>query len=306
MPICTHCAAHVDCVYTQYSENNIRLEQCSTCLNFADRFIEKDTLNLTLDLILLKGVLRHLLYNRGTAPRCIDREGNAVLPDTALERRRGEARRRRTIAKVGMFLVMLDSVTRWSFLQETPLDASEVDRLLTWKTLQGFLATLASCLTEIVLFHLATVMACLVAIRLLMRPGKNGNRSGVLEEFRVSHVSLALIYASLTKLFLLSLLVIWRPARPEQSSPAMVNGDLYHQILHVFDDDRLNREWLLRNLMGGMASGFAIRVILDDNPAAAAFVVLSAWMLKAFAAFLLSEYVYPLGTDRDWLIFSMP
>lgn len=259
MPICTHCAAHVDCVYTQYSENNIRLEQCSTCLNFADRFIEKDTLNLTLDLILLKGVLRHLLYNRGTAPRCIDREGNAVLPDTALERRRGEARRRRTIAKVGMFLVMLDSVTRWSFLQETPLDASEVDRLLTWKTLQGFLATLASCLTEIVLFHLATVMACLVAIRLLMRPGKNGNRSGVLEEFRVSHVSLALIYASLTKLFLLSLLVIWRPARPEQSSPAMVNGDLYHQILHVFDDDRLNREWLLRNLMGGMASGFAIR-----------------------------------------------
>jgi hypothetical protein len=72
-------------------------------------------------------------------------------------------------------------------------------------------------------------------------------------------VSLALIYASLTKLFLLSLLVIWRPAEPGHMSLLTSYDGFLQVLLHLFDDDHLNREWLLRNLMGGMASGFAIR-----------------------------------------------
>jgi len=31
MPVCTNCAAYVECIYTKYSENNIRLEQCVCC-----------------------------------------------------------------------------------------------------------------------------------------------------------------------------------------------------------------------------------------------------------------------------------
>jgi len=93
-------------------------------------------------------------------------------------------------------------------------------------------------------------------------------------------------------------------------------------VYHVFDDDRLNREWLLRNLLGGMASGFAIRgkyalprldgvtdiflVVLNGRPLVAAFIVLFAWMIKASVAFILSDRITNTAIDRHWLIFSMP
>jgi lipid intermediate transporter len=109
MPVCTNCAAYVDCVYTKYSENNIRLEQCvrtfyywpdyetktsqishkGACRLFADRYVEEDALNLTLDLILMKGVILHLLYNRGTSPRRIE-GGTTIKPDIQAERAAGE------------------------------------------------------------------------------------------------------------------------------------------------------------------------------------------------------------------------
>lgn len=109
MPVCTNCAAYVECVYTQYSENSIRLEQCvnvdfgqinelcsltkeeqGSCHQFADPYAEKDALNITLDLILLKGVLLHLLYNRGTSPRRVDKDGNIHPPDVVKESEVGE------------------------------------------------------------------------------------------------------------------------------------------------------------------------------------------------------------------------
>lgn len=77
-------------------------------------------------------------------------------------------------------------------------------------------------------------------------------------------------------------------------------------LYHIFDDDRLNREWLLRNLLGGMASGFAIRVVLNGRPFVAAFIVLFAWTIKASVAYILSERITSTAIDRRWLIFSMP
>jgi lipid intermediate transporter len=140
--------------------------------------------------------------------------------------------------------------------------------------------------------------------------------------YRLSHVSLALIYASLTKLFLLSLLVIWRPAESLHNATSAIGDNFFEVAYHVFDDDRLNREWLLRNLLGGMASGFAIRgkhglhrldgvtdiflVVLNGRPLVAAFIVLFAWVMKAGAAFLLSDCITNTAIDRQWLIFSMP
>lgn len=29
--------------------------------------------------------------------------------------------------------------------------------------------------------------------------------------------------------------------------------------LQIFDDDRLDREWIVRNVLGGMAAGFGLR-----------------------------------------------
>jgi hypothetical protein len=77
------------------------VEQAS-CHQFADPYAEKDALNLTLDLILLKGVLLHLLYNRGTSPRRVDKNGNVYAPDVVKESEIGE--------KVCLFLSSLDLV----------------------------------------------------------------------------------------------------------------------------------------------------------------------------------------------------
>jgi lipid intermediate transporter len=118
------------------------------------------------------------------------------------------------------------------------------------------------------------------------------------------------------------LLVIWRPAESLHGATSAVGDNFFEVVYHVFDDDRLNREWLLRNLLGGMASGFAIRgkhalhrldgvtdislVVLNGRPLVAAFIVLFAWMMKAGVAFLLSDRITNAAIDRHWLIFSMP
>ena len=80
--------------------------------------------------------------------------------------------------------------------------------------------------------------------------------------FRYSHIPLTLLYSSLTKLFLLFLLAIWRPA-PIEPSIALPTSTEWHplvsQALALLDEDRLDREWIVRNVLGGMSAGFGLR-----------------------------------------------
>lgn len=92
---------------------------------------------------------------------------------------------------------------------------------------------------------------------------------------RASHVPLTVLYSSFTKLFLLLLLSIWQSSTlpsshvPNSDTPAHVlrsslpafldNHALVRVLLEAFDDDNLDREWVVRNLIGGMAAGFGLR-----------------------------------------------
>ena len=92
-------------------------------------------------------------------------------------------------------------------------------------------------------------------------------------EYRPSLISLSLFYSSLTKLFLLFLLTIWLPTptstipKPENPLPewtkhlqwANSNRDLLTHVLQILDDDKLDREWIVRNILGGMSAGFCLR-----------------------------------------------
>ena len=62
---------------------------------------------------------------------------------------------------------------------------------------------------------------------------------------------LALLYSSLTKLFLLALLAIWGAPPPAP----------HHRLglLDVFADGALDRAWVVRNVLGGMSAGFGLR-----------------------------------------------
>lgn len=87
----------------------------------------------------------------------------------------------------------------------------------------------------------------------------------------LSMISLSLFYSSLTKLFLLLLLTIWLPAsslpspRIENALPSWLNhlrtcnSNFVADILELLDDDNLDREWIVRNVLGGMSAGFGLR-----------------------------------------------
>jgi lipid intermediate transporter len=96
---------------------------------------------------------------------------------------------------------------------------------------------------------------------------------------RLFHIPLTLLYSSLPKLFLLFLLSIWRPSSVRLPSSPISNpvetSTLFHGLLYypsfsfparyldfvmqTFDNDRIDREWVVRNLLGGMAAGFGLR-----------------------------------------------
>jgi lipid intermediate transporter len=95
------------------------------------------------------------------------------------------------------------------------------------------------------------------------------------------------------------------------------------------DDDKLDREWIVRNVLGGMSAGFGLRgafastfpymatwlfkisslvvVILDWHPAFTTIIILAGWVAKTLVASLVSGWV---GGDEQageaWLAYSIP
>jgi lipid intermediate transporter len=146
-------------------------------------------------------------------------------------------------------------------------------------------------LAETIAFHGGVILACVIVLNILdgVRTWKRSSIkakakiSGIRQEFRsgslkcefsrlianmfnrYSLIPLTIFYSSLTKLFLLFLLSIWRPTPPEiRPSAYSWNGTLYDHFfvsraLEILDEDKLDREWVARNVLGGMAAGFGLR-----------------------------------------------
>ncbi|KZT29901.1 hypothetical protein NEOLEDRAFT_1127800 [Neolentinus lepideus HHB14362 ss-1] len=345
MPVCTICTHPIPYLYTVYeSAYNLRLEQCPACHVFADPYVEHDELTLTLDLILLKrDVFRHLLFNRGTGPRKAtpgryrngtgasqgakdsnggseETEGRAAMTsDFQLEQVR-----RLLIYKLGSALVLVDAIIRWAHLHpEKPLASTNLS-LWTTESCITFLRILTGCLVETVAFHLGIIAACYIVMacvdkwRAWRHPGTEV--SGIRQQFRLSHVPLTLLYSSLTKLFLLLLLSVWRPVVSNNSSSRNFNSEapayswnssMNHPIittaLEIFDEDKLDRDWVIRNVLGGMAAGFGLRVVLDCHPIFTTLVIVFGWFVKTTVATFVSGWVGgDVETGTAWLAYSIP
>ncbi|EJD06744.1 Arv1-domain-containing protein [Fomitiporia mediterranea MF3/22] len=283
MPICTTCTYKISHLYTVYeSANNLRLEQCPKCLNFADPYVEHDSLTLLLDLILLKrDVFRHLLFNRGYQPR---RASKASSPSEADKKDRTriielqrEKDRWELIFQLGIVLIFVDAYGHIS--------------------------------TETIAFHLGIALmsaAVLKSIRLW--------------KSILSQVPLTLLYSSLTKLFLLLLLALWKPSSVPSSQPSLPRNtteasffrdlmahDVTRRALEMLDDDKLDREWVVRNVLGGMAAGFGLRVVLDIQPVFTTIIILTGWAAKTFVAAAVSTWVNKGDLTGDvFLAYSIP
>lgn len=70
-------------------------------------------------------------------------------------------------------------------------------------------------------------------------------------------IPLSLFYSSLTKLFFLFLLSLWTPTRTTMNSPASLQS--LQGLYTLFNDDTLDREWIIRNILGGISAGFGLR-----------------------------------------------
>ncbi|KXN82975.1 Protein arv1 [Leucoagaricus sp. SymC.cos] len=344
MPICTTCTTYTPFLYTVYeSAYNLRLEQCLKCHAFVDPYVEHDSLILLLDLILLKrGVYRHLLYNRGSVPR----HATSKPQETAEETDTGYLSRARWIwtIKLGTALVALDAcmfwykllifLIRWTHLR--PRDMSQ--DTYAEESLLIFLRVLSGCLAETLAFHTGILLSCFMILRLRAffkilfsrfrrQPLTSSEREpNPTQEINLSLIPLTLFYSSLTKLFLLFLLTIWTPTSPSTGpSPqqhSQLDSDWLNALLidpptafltilsdlsKVFDDDKLDREWVIRNVLGGMSAGFGLRVILDIHPSLSTLIILSGWASKTAMAQVVGEWVGG-GTQMSqaWLAHSIP
>ncbi|KZT73172.1 Arv1-domain-containing protein [Daedalea quercina L-15889] len=347
MPICTSCTHPTPYLYTVYeSAYNLRLEQCTACHAFADPYVEHDTLTLLLDLILLKrDVYRHLLFNRGRGARKVGRSGNAPEADvpphhgsvsatrtsaqspdlkenpTAWEHERERARWS-LIMRLGMALIVLDAFIRWTHLSSRIGTPEEDMPKWSVEAISGFVRILVGCFVETTAFHAGIMIASYVVLQGIDRwpsspsTSNSSQASGIRKELRYSHIPLTLLYSSLTKLFLLLLLAIWRPA-PVEHGTARAPADMRSmhpfvgQALSLLDEDRLDREWIVRNVLGGMSAGFGLRVVLDCHPILTTSIILVGWSVKTLAAGMISQWVgvgfgaYETAGEV-WLAYSIP
>ncbi|KZO96673.1 Arv1-domain-containing protein [Calocera viscosa TUFC12733] len=301
MPICTTCTHPVPHLYTLYpSKYNLRLEQCPSCSNFADPYVEHDPLIVLLDLILLKrGVYRHLLFNYGAKPRRLDREGKEVPVEDD-----GSQSEWDILWKLGLALVAVDAFIRWSDArrqqgiglwseERRPYTAQDYEwtKDAAWSLGRMF----GACLIETLSFHAGVVLASWLVLYVLRTfvGSRSRGESDKSTSPTMTRISLSLLYSSLTKLFLLLLLSIWHtraPSHGPSTSQALLPTLLPWLPADLLSDQTLDRAWVIRHLLGGFSAGFGLRVVLDCHPVLTTGVVLCAWALEGWVRNRLQQW----------------
>ncbi|KAF9038678.1 hypothetical protein BJ165DRAFT_1499646 [Panaeolus papilionaceus] len=217
-----------------------------------------------------------------------------------------------TIFQLGIMLLLIDSFIRWSYLHQASVAGH---RPWTSETFSSFARVLLGTSAETIAFHMGTTLSCYILLKLEKAVCKTLSislpKSDVRQEF-------SLFYSSITKLFLLLLLTIWLPTSKtshfaQNPLPGWVDKlwrndtHLLTNTLSILDDDKLDREWIVRNVLGGMSAGFGLRVILDSQPIFTTVIILSGWMAKTAVTTLISQWV---GGDKSsgeaWLAYSIP
>ncbi|KIO28718.1 hypothetical protein M407DRAFT_178895 [Tulasnella calospora MUT 4182] len=313
MPICTSCTTPVPYLYTLYeSAYNLRLEQCPKCHAFADPYVEHDPLILILDLILLKrDVFRHLIYNRGSEPRKLT-DGSRDTPQRLASPIEDKVLWLR-VGKLGTGLLLLDSIIRWMRLFPILDVTTKAGRHSPIRTLAH---VFLYCLGETITFHIGILLAavCLVPVAQFVTKWRHKNiQDGpqAASDFRLPQIPLALLYASLTKFFLLFLLSIWPPMQSTTLSlkapPYLVDYPLMMYVWNMFDDLVLDREWLVRNLLGGMAAGFGLRVVLDAHPFIITSIIIAGWAFTSTYVQLVDDILSLAPAQMaSWTRYSIP
>jgi lipid intermediate transporter len=152
-----------------------------------------------------------------------------------------------------------------------PIPSSE-PIIWTAPLVKQFISILAATTIETFAFQCAILLLVFIVVDVLSRYRNwRGYSPQPQRQFSFLLIPLSLFYSSLTKFFLLFLLTIWTPsASGDASSESGIAwpGSLFphnkavQKALHLLDDDKLDKEWLVRNVVGGMSAGFGLRGML--------------------------------------------
>ena len=125
---------------------------------------------------------------------------------------------------------------------------------------------------------------------------------------------------------LLAVLSVWGPQVQKDIPPITYVYKMPRDspFWHLLDDNVLDRTWLVRNLLGGMSTGFGLRgvflcsygilqvlsffpVVLDCHPIFTSLVIFSGWAIKTCVVSLVREFIGPgNGIEETWLVYSIP
>jgi lipid intermediate transporter len=63
------------------------------------------------------------------------------------------------------------------------------------------------------------------------------------------------------------MLSIWRPENTASASMSWTkySNPLINSALELLDEDKLDRQWVVRNVLGGMAAGFGLRGVFHNS-----------------------------------------
>ncbi|ORY34685.1 Arv1-like family-domain-containing protein [Naematelia encephala] len=281
MPVCVHCAYPVKHLYTVYkTKSNIRLGVCPQCDQFLDPLIEHPTLILILDLVLLKSrVYLHLLFNRGAPPL------ETTVPDIDFNTKRR--------SDVWTDMIMLSAMaviaeTTLRILASTSIPEAAISE-------SSILRTTVLVVLELLAQHLTTTLLTLVVLRVKgwypssTTTTTSKTTDGRQINFLPALIPLTLLYSSLLPLLLqLFLMIYYRPPttsiRSVPSPQAMALFPPFAQELVLEATRFWNGTDRLRagtRLLGGMSSGFGLRVLLPTKPWETTVIVLAGWVAAA-------------------------
>ncbi|RXK37973.1 hypothetical protein M231_04759 [Tremella mesenterica] len=307
MPVCVHCAYPTQHVYTTYStKSNIRLGE--RCNQFIDPLIEHPPLLLLLDLILLKPrVYLHILFNRGSPPR----HAEPTVNDTDKTDQRYEVLRGYLI-RLSLLTLVTETILR---VRSPTMELAENP----WCLVRAVVVSGIELVTQ----YLVTTflgLGWLWWVGWWPQDGRQGKlKDGRQENFIPILIPLTLLITSILPLLLQLILSIWSTSSPTSTfiTPSQLSGaDLHssntpfpllssltilpasllsfippHYLETVGNVEtalwetwtKSDRIWAGTRLLGGMSSGFGLRVLLPTSPRMTTLLVLSGWICGTMA-----------------------
>ncbi|KAK6461479.1 Arv1-like family-domain-containing protein [Scheffersomyces coipomensis] len=230
--ICIECTnPNIDCLYSKYESDYIKLTICPECGKIADKYIEYDNVILFIDLLLLKTrAYRHLAYNvteqdilNESQDSNLSSDTNKIGPRISLS---SFVLRYKKLLRLILLIVLFEVYLKWAYEERKSIHTIGMDFILN----QPVHVQYSFFITESIIEQFLLNFVILVLFRLLLnlKELKNINISEQLQfGYQNSVLLVTILSSSSIKLFPI-LMLIW-PYDTTSISAAVINviGYLY-------------------------------------------------------------------------------